>query len=158
MTATQLTSTVPGALSPKLAALALDDIQAGALARLVADEALWAIGGQCAVVGVYRHGLERLLLEQEGLDVDSVDVASAEGKAIVERPEIWQGACTGVRRRLLEASFAGAAADDDAAPVLSLPLRAGDRLAGLLLVEGPAVTVDGGAVVAVEPFAGQAAT
>jgi sugar diacid utilization regulator len=157
MTATQLTSTVRGALSPRLAALALDDVQAGALARLVAEEALWAIGGRDAVVWVYRHGLKRLLLEQEGLDVDSVDVESADGVAIVERPEIWQGRFTGTRRRILEASFAGAAMEHHAAPVLSLPLRAGDRLVGLLLVESPPVTVDGGADAAVQPFAGQAA-
>ena len=102
----------------------------------------------------YRAALRRLLLEQEGLPVDSVDVSAGEGAAVVSGPRLWRGPVTGVRARLLEASFPGASAQADH---LAFPLRAGDRLVGLLLIEHPPLTATEDVEPAVGPFAEQAA-
>jgi len=52
MTATRPTSTLRGALSPRLAALRLAELRTAALARIVAEETLAAVGGERAVVWV----------------------------------------------------------------------------------------------------------
>ena len=144
----------PASFSTRLAAVRLGDRKPAALARLVADEALRAIGGDRAVVWAYRAALRRLLLEQEGLPVDSVGVATGEGAAVVSGSRLWRGPVSGVRARLLEASFPGASEHADH---LSFPLRAGDRLVGLLLIEHPPLTAPEDIEPAVGPFAEQAA-
>ena len=144
----------PASFSTRLAAVRLGDRRPAALARLVADEALRAIGGDRAVVWAYRAALRRLLLEQEGLPVDSVGVATGEGAAVVSGSRLWRGPVSGIRARLLEASFPGASEHADH---LSFPLRAGDRLVGLLLIEHPPLTAPEDIEPAVGPFAEQAA-
>jgi GAF domain-containing protein len=144
----------PASFSTRLAAVRLGDRKPDALARLVADEALRAIGGDRAVVWAYRAALRRLLLEQEGLPVDSIDVSAGEGAAVVSGPWLWRGSVTGVRARLLEASFPGRSAQGDQ---LAFPLRAGDRLVGLLLIEHPPLAAAEEIEPAVQPFAEQAA-
>ncbi len=138
-------------LSPRLAALELGRSDSADLCQMISREALAAIGGERALVWLYRPSLGRLFAEQAGTGVRAVDVDDAAIVELFGGVAVWPPAVTGVRRVIVEASFG--VAQTQLPRTLVVPLRASAGPVGVLVVESPMCT-DADAI---EPLAKQAA-
>jgi len=138
-------------LSPRLAALELGRSDSADLCQMIGGEALASIGGERALVWLYRPSLRRLFAEQGGTGVRAVDVDEVAITELFAGVAVWPPGVTGVRRVIVEASFG--VAQTQLPRTLAVPLRASAGPVGVLVVESPACT-DADAI---EPLAKQAA-
>ena len=122
-------------LSERLASLEVASVDAAELSQLIADEALRLLGGERAVIWLYRPVLQRLFVEQKAHEIRSLDLDPANAKQLFREPLTLTDAPEGIWYELVEASF-GLALDEHAYQILALPLRAGKTPIALLLVEG----------------------
>jgi DNA-binding PucR family transcriptional regulator len=128
---TQLGSLV---LSERLASLELTSLDAAELSQLIADEALRLLGGERAVVWLYRPALRRLFVEQKAHEIRSLDVDRAAAEELFRQPTCLSDAPEGIWYEVVEASF-GLALEGHTPQILALPLCAGGTPVALLLIE-----------------------
>lgn len=122
------------ALSERLACLQITSVDAAELSQLVADEALRLLGGERAVVWLYRSALERLFVEQKAHEIRALDLDPSSAEQLFREPVSLTGSPEGIWYELVEASF-GLAVEEGCRQVVALPLRADDTPVALLLVE-----------------------
>lgn len=143
-------------LSRRLAALELLDLETAELCEVVAEEATKLVGDGRAVVWLHQPAINRLFAEQRGRETRSIDLPDEALAATFSDLSSSSTVHSGLRRSIAELSF-GVAAHGDPAPAMAIPLRAGNGLVGLVLVE---LAPDEAApsIAGLDAFAQQAAT
>ena len=122
-------------LSERLALLRLQTVDIGELSQLIADEALRLLGGERAVVWVYRQAVGRLFLEQTSHEIRSVALDDEQAEELIgATPTVLTKPSDGIRYQLVEASL-GVAAAERSQRVLLLPLRVNETGIGVLVID-----------------------
>jgi GAF domain-containing protein len=121
-------------LSERLAELRVASLDTGELSQLIADEALRLLGGERAVIWLYRPALQRIFVEQHAQEVRSLDLDPANADELFSEPISLTETPEGIWYELVEASF-GLVVAERPGQVIVQPLRADDTPVAVLLIE-----------------------